>query len=37
MRENLTYGSMRRDWKPGMVARIEVLTERNQEVPTRNL
>jgi hypothetical protein len=33
MRENLTYGSMRGSWKPGMVAGIEALPERDKEEP----
>jgi hypothetical protein len=33
MRENLTYGSMRGDWKPGMVAGIEAPPERKRESP----
>jgi len=33
MRENLTYGSMRGDWKPGMVAGTEAPPERKRESP----
>ena len=33
MRENLTYGSMRGDWKPGMVAGIEAPPERKRDEP----
>ena len=33
MRENLTYGLMRGDWKPGMVAGIEAPPERKREEP----
>jgi hypothetical protein len=37
MRENLTYGSMRGDWKPGMVAGTEASSERIRGLPTRDL
>jgi len=37
MRENLTYGLMRGDWKPGMVAGTEAPPERMRECATRNL
>jgi len=33
MRENLTYGSMRGSWKPGMASGIEALPERDKEQP----
>ena len=33
MRENLTYGLMRGDWKPGMVAGIEAPPERTRDKP----
>jgi len=33
MRENLTYGSMRGDWKPGMVAGTEAPPERKRGEP----
>ncbi len=32
MRENLTYGLMRGDWKPGMVAGTEDPPERMRDV-----